>query len=172
MVKGRGVMRIAGIVRDSIVDGVGVRDVIFFQGCMHHCEGCHNPHTWNMKQGEPVLVSDIMEMLEASTNDVTISGGEPLLQLEDLLNLVRGLREFNGKHIWLYTGFTFEEIPFFIWEILSKYIDVVVDGKFVKDLADTNLQFRGSSNQRIIDLKKTVIEQKIIEWEDSYGKEE
>ena len=165
-------MRIAGIVRDSIVDGVGVRDVIFFQGCLHHCLDCHNPHTWNMKQGEPVLVSDIMEMLENSTNDVTISGGEPLLQLEDLLNLVRGLREFNGKPIWLYTGFTYEEIPFFIWEMLSKYVDVVVDGKFVKDLADTNLQFRGSSNQRIIDLKKTVIEQKIIEWEDSYGKEE
>jgi anaerobic ribonucleoside-triphosphate reductase activating protein len=164
-------MRIAGIVRDSIVDGVGVRDVIFLQGCMHHCEGCHNPHTWNTEQGEPALVSDIMEMLETSTNDVTISGGEPLLQLEDVLNLMRGLREFNGKRIWLYTGFTYEELPLFIWEILSKYVDVVVDGKFVKELADTNLKFRGSSNQRLIDLPKTVIEQKIILWEDSYEKE-
>lgn len=164
-------MRIAGIVRDSIVDGVGVRDVIFFQGCKHHCEGCHNPHTWNMEQGELLLVDEVIELLANSTNDVTISGGEPLLQIEDVVWLTRKLKLLYGKHIWLYTGFTFEEIPLFIWELLARYVDVVVDGKFIKELADTNLQFRGSSNQRIIDLKKSVIEQKVIEWEDSYEKE-
>lgn len=161
-------MRIAGIVRDSITDGVGIRDVIFLQGCMHHCEGCHNPHTWNIEQGDEISGDELIELLDNSNNDITISGGEPLLQLEELMSFIAEMNALKGKKFWLYTGFTFEEIPFFIWEMLSKFVDVVVDGKFVKDLADTSLKFRGSSNQRLIDLPKTVIEQKIILWEDSY----
>lgn len=164
-------MRIAGIVRDSIVDGVGIRDVIFLQGCNHHCEGCHNPHTWNREQGECVSKYELLDLLSNSTNDVTISGGEPLLQIEDVVWLTRVLKLIYGKHIWIYTGFTYEEIPHFIWELLARYVDVVVDGKFIKELADTTLLFRGSSNQRLIDLPKTVIEQKIVLWEDNYEKE-
>ena len=161
-------MRIAGIVRDSVVDGVGIRDVIFLQGCNHYCEGCHNPHTWNREQGEQVSVRDTIKLFNNSRNDITISGGEPFLQLEEMYLFMRVMYKWYGKRFWLYTGYTFEEIPRSLWELLSEYVDVVVDGKFVKALADTNLKFRGSSNQRLIDLPKTVIEQKIIEWEDSY----
>ena len=157
-------MRIAGIVRDSIVDGVGIRDVIFFQGCVHKCKGCHNPQTWDLNGGEHRFAGDVVKELSNSSNDITISGGEPLLQYNALKSFLDVLKRTTKKRVWLYTGYTFDPTDV-KWHILSKYIDVVVDGKYVEELKDSTLLFRGSSNQRIIDLPKSVEEGQIILWE-------
>jgi anaerobic ribonucleoside-triphosphate reductase activating protein len=155
-------MRIAGIVRDSIVDGIGVRDVVFFQGCKKQCKGCHNPDTWDYQGGCYRTVEDVVDELSDSCNNVTISGGEPLDQYDDLLELCRLLRE-QGKRIWVYTGNVVNPEKT-IYEELAYYVDVIVDGRFVEEKKDPNLLFRGSSNQRIIDLPWSVILGDIIEW--------
>lgn len=158
-------MRVAGIVRDSIVDGIGIRDVIFLQGCNHHCKGCHNPHTWNYNGGEHKVVSSIVRELSKSANDITISGGEPLDQTKELIELARELKK-QGKKIWLYTGYTVDPKKR-LYYVLSRYVDVVVDGEFVEELKDSNLLFRGSSNQRLVDLPKSIEDKKIVLWEDN-----
>lgn len=158
-------LRIAGIVRDSVVDGEGIRDVIFLQGCCHKCKGCHNPQTWDLNGGEHRYSYDVLVELINSTNDITISGGEPLLQFESLLNFLELVKLCTDKRVWMYTGCTVDPTKD-TWVILSKYVDVVIDGKYVEELRDTNLRFRGSSNQRIIDLPKSVEEQRIVLWED------
>lgn len=157
-------MRLAGIVRDSIVDGEGIRDVIFFQGCSHRCRGCHNPRTWNYEGGEHRFLGSVVNELADSSNNVTISGGEPLDQAEHLIELVKELKQ-QGKNIWLYTGNTVDPKKR-IYYVLSRYVDVVVDGKFIEELKDPELLFRGSSNQRIIDLPKSVKEGQIVLWEE------
>ena len=159
-------MRIAGIVRDSVVDGEGIRDVIFVQGCSHHCKGCHNQHTWRHDGGEHRFVGSIINELSNSDNDITISGGEPLDQWYSLVRLLELIRSKTNKRVWLYTGNTVD-VNKYIYQKLSKYVDVVVDGKFVKSLKDKDLQFRGSSNQRIIDLPTSIKEKKIVLWRDN-----
>lgn len=156
-------MRIAGIVRDSIVDGEGVRDVIFVQGCAHHCKGCHNQHTWDYCGGEHWFIGDIVNELSDSTNNVTISGGEPFDQYASLYGLVQELSK-QGKNIWIYTGNTLHEPIGTPYKLLAQYVDVIVDGRFVEKLKDPDLLFRGSSNQRLIDLKRSVKEQRIVEY--------
>lgn len=157
-------MRIAGIVRDSIVDGVGVRDVVFFQGCGKRCKGCHNPDTWDYQGGYHRFLGDVVNELAESSNDVTISGGEPLDQFEDLLELCRQLNS-QGKNIWVYTGNVVDPNKR-CYQQLAQYVDVIVDGRFVEGLKDPCLLFRGSSNQRLINLPMSVIMGEIIEWED------
>lgn len=159
-------MRIAGIVRDSIVDGVGVRDVIFVQGCSHRCKGCHNKQTWNYNGGEHWFVGNIVNELSDSSNDITISGGEPLDQYASLLELVKMIRRTTKKRIWVYTGNTINEPITKVYRKLAPYVDVIVDGKFIEELKDPNLLFRGSSNQRLIDLPKSVKENRIVLWEE------
>ncbi len=162
-------MRIAGIVRDSIVDGVGIRDVIFFQGCSHKCRGCQNPHTWSYSGGEYYSSGEVVTLLSDSDNDITISGGEPLDQFEALLSFVTLIRLNTNKRIWLYTGNTVDPTKY-TYRTLAAFVDVIVDGKFIEELKDSNLLFRGSSNQRLIDLPKSVKEQRIVLWEDEYEK--
>lgn len=157
-------MRIAGIVRDSIVDGPGIRDVIFFQGCGKRCKGCHNPDTWDYNGGCHRFIGDVVLELEDSSNNITISGGEPMDQHNDLLELCSQLSK-QGKSIWVYTGCVVDPTKS-IYQRLARYVDVIVDGRFMEDQKNCNLQFRGSSNQRIIDLPMSVIMGKIIEWED------
>lgn len=157
-------MRIAGIVRDSIVDGIGVRDVVFFQGCGKRCPGCQNPDTWDYQGGCHRFLGDVVNELAASSNNVTISGGEPLDQFEDLLELCRQINA-QGKTIWVYTGNVVDPTKS-IYQRLSRYVDVIVDGRFVESKKDCNLLFRGSSNQRLINLPLSVILGEIIEWED------
>lgn len=158
-------MRIAGIVRDSIVDGIGIRDVIFFQGCAHKCKGCHNKQTWNYDGGFERTTASIIKELSNSSNDITISGGEPLDQFDSLIRLLEVIRKFTNKRVWLYTGHTVV-IGKHLYQHLAQYVDVIVDGKFIEELKDSNLRFRGSSNQRLIDLPKSVKEQKIVLWEE------
>lgn len=157
-------MRLAGIVRDSIVDGPGIRDVVFFQGCGKRCKGCHNPNTWDYQGGCHRFLGDVVKELSDSSNDVTISGGEPLDQFSDLFDLCKQLHK-QGKSIWVYTGNVVDPTKT-IYQKLAQYVDVIVDGRFVEEQKDSSLLFRGSSNQRLIDLPMSVIMGEIIEWED------
>lgn len=158
-------MRVAGIIRNSVVNGNGIRDVLFLQGCCHYCKGCHNPETWNQDGGDTYFTMDLVEEFKGC-NQMTISGGEPLLQFDNLCLFMNMMNVQYGTRFWLYTGFIYEEIGEDTLQELVKYVDVLVDGKFVEELKDLTLRFRGSSNQRLIDLPKSVKEGTIILWED------
>ena len=149
-------LRIAGIVDDSIVDGEGVRLTVFTQGCPHHCHGCHNPQTWNLTGGHEIDTEEIVQKLKANPllSGITFSGGEPFLQPAPLTELARAAHKL-GLDVWSYTGFTLEELEkrTDVQQLLNE-VDVLVDGPYVEALRDLTLRFRGSSNQRIIDLKE------------------
>lgn len=159
-------MKIAGITRDSITNGEGVRDVIFVQGCPHHCKGCHNPQTWSSDGGTDYTPFDIVNELADSTNDITISGGEPLVQFTELLTLLQLIKTCTTKRVWLYTGYTVD-LKDERFNRLVRYVDVVVDGRYIEEQKNDSLVFKGSANQRIIDLKASFRKNKIIEWEGS-----
>lgn len=149
-------LKIAGIVDDSIVDGEGVRLTVFTQGCPHHCHGCHNPQTWSLDGGHEVDTEEIVEKLKENPllSGITFSGGEPFLQPAPLAEIARAAHKL-GLDVWSYTGFTLEELKkrTDAQQLLNE-VDVLVDGPYVEALRDLTLRFRGSSNQRIIDLKE------------------
>lgn len=155
-------IRIAGVVEESIVDGPGIRFTIFAQGCYHKCEGCHNEHTQDFGGGEERTIDSILEEIKENPllDGVTFSGGEPFEQSESLSVIAKELKQLN-YHTITYSGYTYEEIiekskdrPSFL-ELL-KYTDILVDGKFMMDKRNLRLKFRGSENQRIIDMKETM----------------
>ncbi|MDE6225587.1 MAG: anaerobic ribonucleoside-triphosphate reductase activating protein [Muribaculaceae bacterium] len=155
-------MRVVDIVDGTSVDGPGLRTTIYFAGCNHRCPGCHNPHTWNFDAGIEMSRQEIIDRIVENDFDVTFSGGDPMYQSSDILPLARQIKSL-GKTIWCYTGFLFEEIlssP--EMSSLLPYIDVVVDGQFIESLKDTDLIFRGSSNQRIIDVRATLASGNIV----------
>lgn len=158
-------MRVLGYIPNSIVDGVGIRQVFFLAGCPHHCKGCQNPQSWNPNGGDNYTVKEIVTKALESPYNVTFSGGEPLYQLTEL-NAVASLIKPN-RGIWVYTGYTWEEIVGndALKSVLPN-IDVLVEGRFEEDKKDTDLRFRGSSNQRIIDVQKSLKEGKIVLWEE------
>ena len=157
-------MRIAGIIRDSLVNGYGLRDVIFVQGCSHHCKGCHNPGTWDYEGGTYWTPGGIVRELSNSPNNITISGGEPLDQFDSLIRLLTIIKRDTKKNVWLYTGYTFSVDKYWVQQI-DGLVDVVVDGEFVEEFHDPSLCFRGSSNQHLIDVTKSLDEGKTVEWE-------
>ena len=155
-------MRVVDIVDGTSVDGPGLRTTIYFAGCNHHCPGCHNPHTWNFDAGIEMSRQEIINRIVENDFDVTFSGGDPMYQSSDILPLARQIKSL-GKTIWCYTGFLFEEILSSTeMSSLLPYIDVVVDGQFIESLKDTDLIFRGSSNQRIIDVGATLASGNIV----------
>lgn len=137
-----------------MVDGPGFRTSIYCAGCRHQCEGCHNPQSWDFEGGHAMTTEEIMAIIEADPYaNVTFSGGDPMYQPEGFAELARAIRQRTRKTIWCYTGFTFEALvnnP--RQRALLELIDVLVDGPFVKSLRDETLRFRGSGNQRIIDV--------------------
>lgn len=143
-------LRVLDIIPGTSVDGPGLRTTIYFAGCGHHCEGCHNPQSWDPDGGTPMTVGEILDIIEDNGFNVTFSGGDPLLQVEALLSLALEIHR-RGYNIWLYTGYTFEQIKASdrLRPILDA-VDVVVDGPFILPLRDIHLRFRGSSNQRIL----------------------
>lgn len=143
-------MRILDIIRGTTVDGPGFRTSIYFAGCRHRCPGCHNPASWDFGAGKEMTEDEIMAVVEEEEFDVTFSGGDPLYHPEEVRRLSARIRE-AGYNVWVYTGFTWEEI------IASPELrrclencEAVVEGPFVEGLRDESLKFRGSSNQRII----------------------
>ena len=161
--------RIAGIVRHSLVDGPGMRMAIFFQGCPHHCPGCHNPDTHDPSGGTGTTIGELAEAIRQTRylDGVTFSGGEPFIHPEALLKLTRTARE-KGLTVWSYSGWTFEELMANAAgekavEAL-KGIDVLVDGRFVEALRSEDHIYRGSSNQRLIDVQKSLAENRVVLW--------
>ncbi len=160
-------IRIAGTVNDSIVDGNGLRYTIFVQGCPHHCKGCHNPQTHSFDGGKEVSISDLFETITSNTllDGVTFSGGEPFAQAKPLVELADLVKQNTNLNIVTYTGYTFEEIitsnnP--DWIALLNSTDILIDGKFIEDLKSYELRFRGSSNQRYIDVKQSLLQHKVV----------
>ncbi len=149
-------LRISGVIDESIVDGPGIRYVIFTQGCPHHCEGCHNPQTHDFGGGTETTTEKLLQEIADAPmlSGVTFSGGEPFAQPEPMCEIARQLKK-DGRHIMAYSGYTFEQLrdsddPA-VRELLS-LCDILVDGRFVLAQRDISLRFRGSSNQRVIDV--------------------
>lgn len=158
-------IQIADIVYSSSVDGTGFRDVVFVSGCPHHCDGCHNPETWDYNGGISLTVEEVLKKLsESSITNVTFSGGEPFEQTEALYALAKAVKDTTGKTIWIYSGYTFENLIFDKEKRkLLEMCDVLVDGRFEIDNTELNMRFRGSLNQRIIDIPASLAEMKPIE---------
>lgn len=136
------------IVCSTSTDGVGLRNSLYLTGCAIRCQGCHNSHLWDMKSGTERTVEDIFDELNQDDFNISILGGEPIMQYQGVLQLCRMIKERTDKTIWLYTGHTIEHLQFFMGDLLD-VVDVVVDGPFIESLKDFNLRFRGSANQRI-----------------------
>ena len=150
-------MKVMNIIHDSIVDGEGFRSVIFFAGCPHYCEGCHNPHSWNIENGVDMKNEQILaEINNNELTQVTLSGGEPFLQSIEVAQLAQEIKKL-GKNIWCYTGYNYESLLGHTehQQLLSQ-IDVLVDGRFEINKRDLSLLFKGSTNQRIIDVQKSL----------------
>ena len=172
-------MNYAEIKNVDIANGPGVRISLFVSGCPHHCKGCFNEITWDFNYGKPYTQDTINYILELLKPDyirgITFLGGEPMAPANqyEVLNTMRQIKEhFPSKDIWLYTGYLFDNdimekmsntLPY--TKELVSYIDVLVDGPFIEDKKNLNLQFRGSENQRIIDVKKSLETGEIV-WHD------
>lgn len=164
----------------DFLNGEGLREVIFLSGCKHQCKGCFNKESWNFDQGYHWKQQDTIDLIKELNKDyisgVTFTGGDPLytLNISFLRNLYMLSLEKDNKRkfdIWVYTGFTFENIYNSKRKELLYYIDVLCDGPFIENLHKNNLKkWVGSSNQRVIDVKKSLKEEKIIEIEDLYKK--
>lgn len=155
-------IRVAGLVPESFVDGDGIRFAIFMQGCLRNCEGCHNPNTHALDGGRLIDTQEIIAAIKKNSllDGITLTGGEPLLQIAAANELALAAKNF-GLNVWCYTGYIFEELPAEAAPLL-KNVDVLIDGPFIESQRDLNLQFRGSRNQRIIDVKKSLELNKIV----------
>jgi len=155
-------LRVIDISEGTSVDGPGLRTSIYFAGCEHHCPGCHNPQSWDPQSGRDATIDELMKVIDFNDFNVTFSGGDPLFQVEEVTELAQRIKSELGKNIWCYTGYLWETIvenPRF--RPLLETIDVLVDSPFLISLRDIELRFRGSSNQRIIDVKKSLLNGKI-----------
>ncbi|MDE7345584.1 MAG: anaerobic ribonucleoside-triphosphate reductase activating protein [Muribaculaceae bacterium] len=144
--------RVLDIIKGTTVDGPGFRTAIYFAGCRHQCPSCHNPQSWDFNNGTEKTLEELMKIIEEEEFDVTLTGGDPLYRPEEIAELAKAIHE-SGHKVWLYTGFTIEQIK--ASERLSlplPYLDVIVDGPYIEALRDPDLLFRGSSNQRIIQI--------------------
>lgn len=161
-------LRVIDIKHGTTVDGPGFRTSIYFAGCTHHCPGCHNMHTWEPDQGTPYTIEELVAVIRRNEMPVTFSGGDPLYQIEGLTALATRLRQ-SGVGIWCYTGYTFEQlISIPRYRELLESVDVLVDGPFVEALRDTSLLFRGSSNQRLIDVGHTLRSGELTLWKSDF----
>lgn len=161
-------MRIANTISDSIVDGPGLRFTVFTQGCPHGCPGCHNPETHAPSGGREVSVGELAGLLGENPllQGLTLSGGEPFLQAGECAALARLARE-KGLDVWTYTGYTYETLTDMHrpdWDRLLSVTDVLVDGRFVEAQKSYAALFRGSANQRLIDVAATKKAGRVILW--------
>ena len=159
-------IRVLDIIEDTMVDGPGFRTSIYCAGCRHACPGCHNPQSWDFNGGHEMTTEQLMRIIEADPYaNVTFSGGDPMYQAAGFAELARAIHKRTNKDIWCYTGFTYESLISEDQRELLENIDVLVDGPFIQRLHDPDLLFRGSSNQRLIDVPKTLYAGEIILWQ-------
>ena len=156
-------LSVIDISEGTSVDGPGLRTSIYFAGCVHQCPGCHNPQTWDINQGKPTSIDDLLEVIKYNEFPVTFSGGDPFVQATEVAELARRIKQELNLNIWCYTGY--------LWENLLKHeefmpllqnIDVIVDGPFIQAHRDISLLFRGSGNQRIIDVQESLRKNEIV----------
>ena len=167
---------LSGIVSDSIVDGPGIRTTIFSQGCPHHCEGCHNPETWEFGCGTQMEEERLLQIVQDNPlcRGVTFSGGEPFAQAEGFAKLAKLLKE-KGYEVASYSGYTFEQLQSGSdaqKELLAN-IDILIDGPFLLTERSLEISFRGSKNQRILDVPASLASGKAVEttqprWQGEY----
>lgn len=160
-------IQIAELINDSIVDGKGLRLAIYVQGCSHHCKGCHNPQTHDPNGGKTMDTEEIWKVVKKNPllDGLTFSGGEPMEQPLPLVDLAQKAKN-SGMSIWCYTGYTWEELIAAMdprRELLS-LVDVLVDGPFLLEQRTLSLPFRGSRNQRIIDVTKSLSSGEIVRF--------
>ncbi len=156
-------MRILDIVEGTTVDGPGLRTSIYVAGCMHGCPGCHNPQSWDFEAGRDMTLDELLGVVRFNNFNVSLSGGDPMYVAAEAGALCRLIKSELHKNIWCYTGFTWEAIvnksefmP------LLENIDVLVDGPFIQSRRDISLRFRGSGNQRIIDVPASLTQGKVV----------
>lgn len=151
-------LSILNILEDTTVDGPGFRTAIYAAGCPNGCPGCHNPESWDINRGQWMSTDEILQKVLADDfADVTFSGGDPMYQPEGFAELASAIKRKSRKNIWCYTGYTFEKLLKNPRQAqLLEYIDVLVDGRYRQELRDEDLQFRGSSNQRLIDVQASL----------------
>nr|WP_312815903.1 anaerobic ribonucleoside-triphosphate reductase activating protein [Sedimentibacter sp.] len=158
---------VADIVENTIVDGAGFRTSLYLSGCDICCEGCHNKKLWDINSGHAMKIDEVFEKITGSFTNITFIGGEPMMQADHLALLAEKIKTNTCKDIWIYSGHTYEEILHNKeYLTLLKFCDVLVDGKFDKSLSKKNLRFKGSTNQRIIDIKKSLEGNNIVLWDD------
>lgn len=153
-------IKVSGIVGESITDGPGFRFALFTQGCPHNCPGCHNPQTHSFQGGESLTADEIFAMIKKNPllRGVTFTGGDPMCQSEALIPLAKMIKE-AGLELAIYTGYNFEEIAD---DPLLAYADIVVDGRFILEQKSYELKFKGSRNQRTIDVQKSLSEGRVV----------
>ncbi len=154
------------IVEDTTVDGPGWRSSVYCAGCHHACLGCHNQETWSFTAGEKVSVDAIYERLSQTEGNITFSGGDPMYQAEAFTELARRIVEDLHRTVWCYTGFLYEEVladP--VMSRMLPYLEVLVDGPFVESQKSLDLMFRGSRNQRLVDVQASLKAGRVVEFE-------
>ena len=160
-------IRILNILHDTTVDGPGFRTSIYCAGCRHHCPGCHNPESWDFSAGYEVETDQLMQEIKADPfADVTFTGGDPFFQAEGFAELARRIKTETTKTIWCYTGFLYEHLleqP--RYRTLLEQLDVLVDGPFIMAQRNEDLLFRGSANQRLIDVQASLKAGTVVPWQ-------
>ena len=156
-------LSILNIVEDTTVDGPGFRTAIYCAGCPNACPGCHNPESWNIHNGKMMETDEILAyILEDEFANVTFSGGDPMFQADGFAELAQKIKANSSKNIWCYTGFRYENLLKRPGQAeLLRWVDVLVDGRFMEALKNSDLLFRGSSNQRLIDVQQSLMKGKI-----------
>lgn len=159
-------MRYAKIRNMDVSNGDGICCSLFIQGCPHHCKGCFNVETWDYNNGKE-FTKELQDKFISLCNNpyidhISILGGEPLSQSNEFYNYLKKVKQEVDKPMWLWTGYTYEELNKFQLDVINTCVDILVDGRFIEELKDLNLKHRGSSNQRVIDVKQSIIQNKII----------
>jgi len=157
-------IRICGLVNDSIVDGPGLRLTVFTQGCPHHCPGCHNPQSHSFEGGQLRDIDEILTMAKENPllDGITLSGGEPFCQPEACAQIAVGAHKL-GLNVWCYTGYSYENLLASKEKrALLEQVDILVDGPFILEERSLDIRFRGSKNQRIIDVKNSLLENRVV----------
>ena len=168
---------IAGITEDSIVDGPGLRMAVFVQGCPHHCPGCHNPETHDPNGGQLMDTTEIIAKMDSNPllDGITLSGGEPLFQPLACMELAKAAHE-RGLSVWCYTGYRWEYMLDVYRAdttgVLVGHLDVLVDGPYIESRRTLELPWRGSKNQRLIDVQASLAAGKTVEYKSGTSKEE
>ena len=159
-------IRVLSIIEDTMVDGPGFRTSIYCAGCRHKCHGCHNPQSWDFSGGKEMSTEELMRIIVADPYaNVTFSGGDPMYQAAGFAELARAIHHRTNKDIWCFTGFRFEDLIQHDQRELLEQLDVLVDGPYVASLRDPDLLFRGSSNQRIIDVQASLFASEVVLWQ-------